>query len=52
MTHQNDLTSEEQELLAQATSEDWAEATAELVADPSFWEEIAESFLNGLTGRR
>jgi hypothetical protein len=48
----NDLTPEEQDLLSQATSQDWAEAGDELVTDPEFWGEVAASFLEGLTGRR
>ena len=48
----NALTPEEQELLSKATPQDWAEAGAELVEDPEFWEEIAAAFMEGLTGRR
>jgi len=48
----NDLTPEEQDLISQATPQDWTEATAELMEDPEFWQEIAASFLEGLTGRR
>lgn len=48
----NDLTPEEQDLLSQATPQDWAEAGAELVTDPEFWGDVAAAFLEGLTGRR
>ena len=48
----NALTPEEQELISQATPQDWAEAGAELVEDPEFWQEVAAAFLEGLTGRR
>lgn len=52
MNSLDELTPEEQELLVQATPEDWKEAIAELAVDPSFWSEIATSFVDGLAGRR
>ena len=48
----NDLTLEEQNLLAQATPGDWAEALAELAADPTFWGDLGKAFLAGLTESR
>jgi hypothetical protein len=48
----NDLTPEEQALLAQGTLKDWAEAVAELAVDPSFWGDVGKAFLDGLTGSR
>jgi hypothetical protein len=48
----NDLTPKEQDLLSQATPQDWAEAGAELATDPEFWGEVVGAFLEGLTGRR
>ena len=44
----NDLSPEDRALLAKATPADWAQATAELVTDPSFWGEMAAAFAQGL----
>lgn len=44
----NDLTPDERQLLASATSADWFGAIAELISDPKFWQGILNSSLEGV----
>jgi len=44
----NALTPEERDMLAKSTVQDWINAFAELVKDPTFWQGIAAAFLQGI----
>jgi hypothetical protein len=48
----DELTPEERALVAQGTAEDWGQAVAELVVDPTFWGDVAKGFLKGMTEAR
>ena len=42
-----ELTPEEQEAVANATPEDWANAAAIAARDPEFWARVGNAFLMG-----
>ena len=42
------LTPEERDMLAKSTVQDWINAFAELVKDPTFWQGIKNAFLQGI----
>jgi hypothetical protein len=42
-----DLTPEEQQAIAQATPEQWAEAAADIATDPQFWQEMGAAIVQG-----
>jgi hypothetical protein len=42
------LTPEERDMLAKSTVQDWINAFAELVKSPTFWQDIAAAFLQGI----
>ena len=44
----NALTPDERDMLAKSTVQDWINAFAELVKDPTFWQGIKNAFLQGI----
>lgn len=42
-----DLTPEEQQAIANATPEDWAQAANDLARDPEFWGELGTAIVQG-----